>query len=65
MTVTLKTVSCGTDLTIVQEGVPDMIPPEMCYLGWQDSLINSPTSSSRKSPIDCARFFQFEHVMRL
>lgn len=40
VTVTLKAVSCGTDLTIVQEGVPDAIPPEMCYLGWQDSLRN-------------------------
>ena len=37
-TVTLKSVSCGTDLTIVQEGVPEVIPAEMCYLGWQDSL---------------------------
>jgi uncharacterized protein YndB with AHSA1/START domain len=40
VTVTLKTVSCGTDLTIVQEGVPESIPPEMCYLGWQDSLMS-------------------------
>ena len=38
VTVTLKKVSCGTELNIVQEGVPDVIPPEMCYLGWQDSL---------------------------
>lgn len=37
-TITLKKVSCGTDLSVVQEGVPAMIPPEMCYLGWQDSL---------------------------
>ncbi|MFZ1520302.1 MAG: SRPBCC family protein [Ignavibacteriaceae bacterium] len=37
-TVTIKKVSCGSDVTIVQEGVPDVIPPEMCYLGWQDSL---------------------------
>jgi uncharacterized protein YndB with AHSA1/START domain len=37
-TVTLKPVSCGTDLSIVQEGVPEVIPAEMCYLGWQDSL---------------------------
>jgi hypothetical protein len=35
----LKKVSCGTELNIVQEGVPDVIPPEMCYLGWQESLI--------------------------
>ena len=37
-TVTLKPVSCGTELSIVQEGIPDVIPPEMCYLGWQESL---------------------------
>src|SRR4051812_8532904 len=38
-TITLKEVMCGTDLSIVQEGVPDMIPAEMCYLGWQESLM--------------------------
>lgn len=38
-TYTLKEVSCGTELTIVQEGLPDAIPPEACYLGWQESLI--------------------------
>jgi uncharacterized protein YndB with AHSA1/START domain len=38
-TITLKKVMGGTDLSIVQEGVPDMIPAEMCYLGWQESLI--------------------------
>jgi len=37
--VTLKKVSCGTELTIVQEGVPDVIPPDACYLGWQESLM--------------------------
>ena len=37
-TVTLKPVSCGTELSIVQEGVPEVIPTEMCYLGWQESL---------------------------
>ena len=37
-TVTLKKVFCGTDLMVVQEGVPEMIPPEACYLGWQESL---------------------------
>ena len=37
-TIVLKAVSCGTDLGITQEGVPDVIPPEMCYLGWQESL---------------------------
>jgi uncharacterized protein YndB with AHSA1/START domain len=38
VTVTLKPVSCGTDLSVVQEGIPDVIPVEMCYLGWQESL---------------------------
>jgi uncharacterized protein YndB with AHSA1/START domain len=38
VTISLKEVSCGTDLSIVQEGVPDVIPPEACYLGWQESL---------------------------
>jgi len=37
-TVTLKKVSVGTEVQIVQEGVPDMIPAEACYLGWQESL---------------------------
>jgi uncharacterized protein YndB with AHSA1/START domain len=40
VTVILKKVSVGTELNIVQEGVPDVIPPEACYLGWQDSLRN-------------------------
>ena len=39
VTVTLKKVSCGTEINIVQEGVPDVIPPEACYLGWQESLM--------------------------
>ena len=38
VTVTLKKVSCGTELNIVQEGVPEVIPAEACYLGWQESL---------------------------
>ena len=38
VTVVLKEVSCGTDLSITQENVPEVIPLEMCYLGWQDSL---------------------------
>ena len=38
VTVTLKPVSIGTDVTIVQDGVPDVIPAEACYLGWQESL---------------------------
>jgi hypothetical protein len=36
--VTLKAVSVGTEINIEQEGVPDVIPAEACYLGWQDSL---------------------------
>ena len=39
VTITLKQVSCGTELEVVQEGVPAVIPPEACYLGWQESLI--------------------------
>ena len=38
-TITLKKVSCGTEVNIVQEGVPEVIPAEACYLGWQESLI--------------------------
>ena len=38
VTITLKPVLCGTELNIVQEGIPAMIPTEMCYLGWQESL---------------------------
>lgn len=38
VTITFTPVSCGTDLNIVQEGIPDTIPVEMCYLGWQESL---------------------------
>jgi uncharacterized protein YndB with AHSA1/START domain len=37
-TVTLKAVSCGTEMTVVQEGIPAVIPLEQCYLGWQQSL---------------------------
>lgn len=40
VTVTLKPVSVGTELSIVQEGIPEIIPPEACYLGWQESLRN-------------------------
>jgi uncharacterized protein YndB with AHSA1/START domain len=38
VTVTLRKVMCGTELKISQEGIPDAIPAEMCYLGWQQSL---------------------------
>jgi uncharacterized protein YndB with AHSA1/START domain len=37
-TITLTQVSCGTELNVVQEGIPDVIPVEQCYLGWQESL---------------------------
>jgi uncharacterized protein YndB with AHSA1/START domain len=37
-TVTLKAVSCGVELRVLQEGIPPMIPAEMCHLGWQESL---------------------------
>ena len=38
VTVSLAAVACGCELAIVQEGIPEAIPPEMCYLGWQESL---------------------------
>jgi uncharacterized protein YndB with AHSA1/START domain len=38
VTVTLQPVMCGTEIAIVQEGIPEVIPVEMCYLGWQESL---------------------------
>ena len=38
-TITLLKLSCGTELSIVQEGVPSALAPEMCYLGWQESLV--------------------------
>jgi uncharacterized protein YndB with AHSA1/START domain len=37
-TVTLRAVACGAELNVVQEGIPEVIPPEFCYLGWQESL---------------------------
>ncbi|HJV84481.1 MAG TPA: SRPBCC family protein [Noviherbaspirillum sp.] len=38
-TVTLRAVSCGVELNVVQEGIPEVIPVEACYLGWQESLV--------------------------
>ncbi|CAD6528360.1 hypothetical protein LMG28727_02432 [Paraburkholderia kirstenboschensis] len=38
-TITFRRVSCGTEVSILQEGVPEVIPVEMCYLGWQESLM--------------------------
>ncbi len=40
VTVTLKPVLVGVEIDITQEGIPDLIPPEACYLGWQESLRN-------------------------
>ena len=39
VTVVLKPVSCGTELAVTQSGIPEVIPAEMCYLGWQESLL--------------------------
>jgi uncharacterized protein YndB with AHSA1/START domain len=41
--VSLEPVTCGTELSIVQSGIPDVIPLEMCYLGWQESLMQLAT----------------------
>lgn len=38
VTVQLREVTCGTDVNIIQEGIPNVIPVEMCYLGWQESM---------------------------
>lgn len=38
-TVILRSVACGTELSVVQEGIPEVIPVELCYLGWQESLM--------------------------
>ncbi len=38
-TIEMKAVLCGTELRVTQEGVPDVIPAEMCYMGWQESLV--------------------------
>jgi uncharacterized protein YndB with AHSA1/START domain len=38
-TVSLRAVFCGTELNVVQEGIPEIIPPEACYMGWQESLV--------------------------
>lgn len=37
-TIALRSVFCGTEMAVVQQGVPEMIPPEACYMGWQESL---------------------------
>ena len=43
VTVTLRAVSCGTEVSIEQAGIPEVIPTEMCYLGWQESLLQLAT----------------------
>jgi uncharacterized protein YndB with AHSA1/START domain len=49
-TVSLKPVSCGTELWVVQEGIPEVIPVEMCYLGWQESLAQLATLVAPEIP---------------
>ena len=49
-TVVLRAVSCGTELNITQEGIPQAIPAEMCYLGWQESLAQLATLVERVIP---------------
>jgi uncharacterized protein YndB with AHSA1/START domain len=39
VTIDIRQIFCGTDLHITQEGIPDVIPPEACYMGWQESLV--------------------------
>jgi hypothetical protein len=51
VTVTLNKVSVGTELNVEQAGVPDVIPVEACYLGWQESLTSLPGSSRPRFPV--------------
>ncbi len=50
VTVALKKVLCGTEVSIVQEGLPEVIPVEMCYLGWQESLAQRATLGEPEIP---------------
>ena len=50
VTVDLTKVSCGTEISIVQEGLPEVIPLESCYLGWQESLAQLATLVEPESP---------------
>ena len=50
VTVLLKPVLCGTELSITQSGIPDVIPLEMCYLGWQESLTQLATLVEPDTP---------------
>ena len=69
VTINLNKVSCGTELSIVQERVPAAIPPEACYLGWQESLISWRSSSKLKFRIDPFRLppsaFRLRHAFRI
>ena len=56
VTVALTKVSCGTEINIVQEGLPEVIPLEMCYLGWQESLAQLAHSSNPRFRAKVARF---------
>lgn len=49
-TISFRVVACGTEITIVQEGVPNVIPPEFCYLGWQESLVQLAQLVERENP---------------
>ena len=51
-TISLKKVSCGTEVSIVQEGIPAVIPVEACYLGWQESLVSLATLVEPEIPDD-------------
>ena len=51
-TVSLKPVVCGTELSVVQEGIPAVIPTEMCYLGWQESLAQLATLVEPEIPAE-------------
>ena len=53
VTVTFKKVSVGTELTIIQEGLPDIIPLEACYLGWQESLTKLANLVEPEIPNNC------------
>ncbi len=50
VSVTLRAVLCGTDISIVQDGIPEVIPLEMCYLGWQESLAQLATLVEPDTP---------------
>ena len=59
VTVTLKKISCGTELTIEQADVPAVIPAEICYLGWQEPLTQLRCSSSPRFRIEAGERMRF------